>query len=61
MKEDLSINPLPQDDKQQKEEKHVKDITIAGHTEVKNAHASGLGSMGRHDEEEEGPGKTQKD
>ena len=61
MKEDLATSSQPEDDNKKKEEPQVKDIVISGHTEVKNAHASGLGSMGRHDEEEEGSGKTQKD
>ncbi len=37
-------------------------VVSPGTTEVKNAHASGLGAMGRHDEDpEEQEGSLQKD
>ena len=59
MKED-DLKAVTKED-QEKKDQVANDKTISGHTDVKNAHASGLGSMGRNDEEEEGIGRTEKD
>ncbi|MFL5773071.1 MAG: hypothetical protein ACJ75F_07935 [Flavisolibacter sp.] len=62
MKENNSTQAAnPGDSPTKPKEQDTKDKTVSGHTEVKNAHASGLGSMGRHDEDENGTGKTEKD